>query len=362
MIGIVHIQTQINGEKYMKLKHFFIGFVVLAISYMSNISAVESRRINPTGEIWQYYSDTTTGIITSTITAADSNGLCIVDDSNNLGLCVEDGGQVGVGTSTPTEALDVDGNIQTNYGVIASTGVYSTSVAISGASVIEFSEASAKIYSSSGTPDQIEIECKEVMIDGDINYTRANFYDEMWNGIFAAWATDVTTGSTAPQARNNGWYRFTTGATTTNEESIDWDDIVTFINTTQPRFEIRLDLEEIDDTEVEVGLKESEGVGTDDYIMISFDPSAQATWFCEASTGGSATTDQGSAADTNDVLLSFEFTSDTAIEWFIDGVSQGTISSNVPTVALQPFIRIRTEADAAHYIEVDLVKLWQDRS
>jgi len=199
-------------------------------------------------------------------------------------------------------------------------------------------------------------------VTGKIRSTDALFVDELWNGAAPEWATDVTTGSVAAQARQNGWLRLTTGATATNEESLDWGDITVCLNTLRPTIEVRLDLEEVSDTEVEVGLKESEAVGTDDYIMIAFDPSAQATWYLEASSGGTATTDQGATADTNEVLLRFEFTSDTALEWFIDGVSQGVVATNVPTVALQPFIRIRTEANAAHYIDVDFFKIYQDRA
>ena len=199
-------------------------------------------------------------------------------------------------------------------------------------------------------------------VAGKIRATDALFVDEFWNGQAPEWATDVTTGSVAAQARQNGWLRLTTGATATNEESLDWGDITVCVNTLRPMVEVRLDLEQITLLEVEVGLKESEAVGTDDYIMIAFDPSAQNTWFLQASNAGATTTDQGAVADTNEVLLRFEFTSDTALEWFIDDVSQGTIATNVPTVALQPFIRIRTEENAAHYVDFDYFKCYQDRT
>ena len=184
----------------------------------------------------------------------------------------------------------------------------------------------------------------------------------MWNGISSEWATDVTTGGTSIQSRINGWYRLTTGAVTTNEESIDFNDITVSSYTVLPMFEINLQLEEINDTEIEVGLKESEAVGTDDYIMMAFDPSAQNTWYIEVSSAAATTTDQGAVATTSETLLRFQLLTTSTLEWFIDNVSQGTITTNIPLVGLQPFIRIRTEANAAHYVDFDFVKLWQNRA
>lgn len=52
------------------------------------------------------------------IRARDSAGLLLRDDSSTLGVCVEDGGQVGIGTSSPVRSLHVGGGGQspTNLG------------------------------------------------------------------------------------------------------------------------------------------------------------------------------------------------------------------------------------------------------
>jgi len=47
------------------------------------------------------------GIVASTITALNVSGLRLEDDGNNLGVFIEDGGQVGIGMTNPTEALEV---------------------------------------------------------------------------------------------------------------------------------------------------------------------------------------------------------------------------------------------------------------
>jgi hypothetical protein len=47
----------------------------------------------------------------STINAASATGLVLFDDGDNYGIVIEDGGQVGIGTSAASEALEVSGNI-----------------------------------------------------------------------------------------------------------------------------------------------------------------------------------------------------------------------------------------------------------
>jgi len=51
-------------------------------------------------------------LYTDRIRARSGTGLRITDDANNLGMFVEDGGDVGVGTATPTAKLDVVGTLQ----------------------------------------------------------------------------------------------------------------------------------------------------------------------------------------------------------------------------------------------------------
>ncbi|MCP4089667.1 MAG: hypothetical protein GY746_07720, partial [Gammaproteobacteria bacterium] len=51
-------------------------------------------------------------LYTDRIRARSATGLRITDDANNLGMFVEDGGDVGVGTATPDATLDVVGTFQ----------------------------------------------------------------------------------------------------------------------------------------------------------------------------------------------------------------------------------------------------------
>jgi len=197
----------------------------------------------------------------------------------------------------------------------------------------------------------------------EFNPTRVLFADEMWGVLGSQWATRTTTGSRSPiSGRSNGWFRLTTGATSTDEESIDWNDVAQFVNTAQPNQSFRVQLPSIADIEVDLGFIEVSGASDDDYIRFYFDASAGAAWNLEACTAGTCTTDAGANATTSITKLSWVFTSDTELEWFIDDVSQGSVTTNVPTAYLQPWIAVRTETTSAKSLDVDYDKVWQDRS
>lgn len=187
------------------------------------------------------------------------------------------------------------------------------------------------------------------------------FLDEMWGVMAGSWITRVNTGSRNPISRDNGWFQFETGAIATNEESVDFNDILMFNSTKQPAFAARIEIPDISDVEVEIGLV---GAATTDYIRFFYDASSGITnWRAQTNAAGAGTSVTSATPVTvNESVLSWKFNSDTEVEFFVDGLSIATIGVNVPVVSLQPYVTVRTEAGSSKLLNVDYVRLVQDRT
>jgi len=264
-------------------------------------------------------------------------------------VALADGG-TGIDSSGVTDGQLLIGNTSGNvFALAALTGTANQVTVTNGASAVTLS-----------TPQDIET-------TSDVEFNRVNATDLYWEDEFlvadhANWATDVTTGSVAIQNAVNGTNRLTTGGTTTNEESLDWGDVTPFLSTQQPVLEVRFQLEQTAAIEVIIGFTESVAVGSDDFLEFIYDASVDGDWRLTASTGGTPTSDTGAAADTSMHIFRLEWVSDTEVEWFIDGASQGNIATNVPTAAMQPTMKILTESGNARYFDIDYFKIWQDRT
>lgn len=218
---------------------------------------------------------------------------------------------------------------------------------------------------------------------GRIEQGAYNYEDDFDNrAAKPEWVARITTGSTGGAGVStdlNGVNQLITAGVATNEESLDWNDIFTFVNTLRPTFEVRVYLEDIgNDSNYAFGLVNSNigngqaglalnqgGALNQDFLIIelSHTTHGDALWHLSSQLNGVSTVDDGAAAAaTTWVTLRFEFVTDTSVEWFIDNVSQGTIDTNVPTDPLQPILFALTDAGATRYVDVDYVKIWQDRS
>jgi len=212
----------------------------------------------------------------------------------------------------------------------------------------------------------------------------AYYYEDDFDNRAAKpeWTARVSTGGTGgvPTAGDlNGVNEIITAGVITNEESLDWNDIFTFQNTLRPTFEVRVYLEDVgNDSNYAFGLVNTNigngqaglalnqgGAANQDFVIIelSHTTHGDALWHLSCQLDGVSTVDDGAAAvATTWTVLRFEFVSDTEVEWFIDNVSQGTIDTNVPTDPLQPLLFVLTDAGATRYVDVDYVKIWQDRA
>ena len=298
---------------------------------------------------------------TASITGGAISGVTTIGmagDLTNYEAVNDANPEIRLGASDAEEA-----HVQAVYDAGAQTldyVLFQTDVAGAGADKGQFK------FNVDGT-ETLRVDDDGIEVVGEVRQSRTEFMDEMWNGIRSEWATRTTSGSTSIQSRSNGWYRFTTSAVDDSVESIDWNDICPFVNTLRPTFEIQLDLEQTTVIHVEAGLIEAVAGGVNDYIVMRLDTDDDANWHLAANDSTGEATDAGAAATTNETGLRFWFTSDTELEWAIstDGgvtwTSQGTVTTKVPTVALQPFVYIQTRSAAARYVDVDYVYVSQDR-
>jgi len=295
----------------------------------------------------------------STINARDANGLYIFDDAGNLGIFIEDGGQVGIGTNNPTVQLHVDGIFKVTN---ANQNSVISAEDASGNINVLFNASNNSYIKNNFLVGQVSGHLGIALeVSGNLNQTNPIDIHEFWGFLNANWTVDESTGSTTFLSKANGWVRLTTGAINGDARSYDDNDICMYINTKRPSFLVRLQLEQTNNMQCAFGLKEAGSGWGNDYVRVIKNNAGSNIWTLEVSNGGSTTTDTGQAATTAEIKFSVIFTSDTTLEWFIDGASQGTVSTNVPTNLQQKMMQDKTEENAAHFTEFDYFKVLPSR-
>jgi hypothetical protein len=313
-------------------------------------SGAASLALTAVGTTGQLLQSNAAGVPTwvSDILTSTTIGSAYIYRAGGTDVPITDGG---TGVSSWTNGQLLIGNTAGNTAALGTlTGTSNQITVTNGASSITLS-----------TPQSIDTAAK-------VEFKQIKQSDFEWKDEFVVvdapqWTTRTTTGAVAIQGAVNGTERMTSGALNTNEESLDWNDLCPFINTQRPTIEFGVALEQVTALEVDLGFMESAGVGTDDYILMKFNASGANTWSLTASKAGTAASDTGAVATTGFHTYRIAWLTDTSVEWFIDGVSQGTIATdiNIPVVLMQPVIAVRTEEAGAHYIDVDVVRIWQDR-
>lgn len=188
------------------------------------------------------------------------------------------------------------------------------------------------------------------------------FYDDFLGQQRPEWATRITTGSvTFVNPGMGGIVKDETGATINNEESSDFDDNYHFYTALRPAIEVRVKLTEITDVMVDIGFLDNDAM-TPGGVKIHYE-SIGGNWCGGCYDGANISEVVGSVPTTNWVILKLVWNTATEVEFFIDGVSQGTanVTSAITTAPMQLVRRITTLTNAAKSLEIDYVKVWQNR-
>lgn len=98
------------------------------------------------------------------------------------------------------------------------------------------------------------------------------------------------------------------------------------------------------------------GLYADDnnYILFDFDTDVDGDWHIKAKHLGAETDSTTNVAAVNAVQeFLFQVLSPTAIQFYIDGIPRGIISTNIPTTSLQPWIEVQTRNATARTFKTD---------
>lgn len=109
------------------------------------------------------------------------------------------------------------------------------------------------------------------------------------------------------------------------------------------------------------GLNAKTPNNTTSYVAWVFDTSVGSTWRVTSVIGGSATTvDTGITADTT--LHDFRIVVDSgSAQFFIDTVHTTTITTNIPTLQLSPFVLNTSRTSATKDAFIDWIEAWNER-
>jgi len=179
------------------------------------------------------------------------------------------------------------------------------------------------------------------------------------------WADRVVTGNFTDTPSNtvNGWVRFTTGATTGDEQSKDWDDKFEYLGNFRPTMEVRLKLVDITNCVIHVGMV---GSAAGDFVYFDFDTSVSSNWYFSHGRQGVSDgyEDTGVAVSTDEIAIRFEFISSSHVIAYIDNVKVAEVTdvSSLPLAYLQPLLYVKTLENIAKIVDFDYYKTWQDRS
>lgn len=111
----------------------------------------------------------------------------------------------------------------------------------------------------------------------------------------------------------------------------------------------------------EIGFEAASPDNSNNWITLYYDSSVGANWQAQSASAGTPTTvDTGIAADTNFHEFRIETTS-SKITYFLDGTLAATITTNIPTMLLQPYVFVVSKTGSARDVIFDWIEAVGER-
>lgn len=187
-------------------------------------------------------------------------------------------------------------------------------------------------------------------------------YDAMPYGWIIRHASQTSSFRTHSQSKG-GARRFTSGATSGNAAGMI-RTILGYGSDGNPWFECRIATVESTSVTYYAGLRDSGTAyssASDKYMMFRSTSGGVWTAICANGAGSESTTTLTDSPVVGTlVTLSIKMTSTTSATFYINGVSRGTLSSNLPSVSLSPCIEVITSAAATKSVDICYISTWQD--
>ena len=216
------------------------------------------------------------------------------------------------------------------------------------------STSSTKAWSSNKT--NTEIATKADIFDEELH--SAFFDDFMGDGVSTHWTTSWSSATSSIKHVNGvgGLIRMTSGDSTSDYAELQMVRTqVAVVPDSRLKFRVRAN--HGSGTRVEVGARVDSNQG----MFWIFDSDVSSNWHCENVMGGTSTsTDSTVASDTAWHILEIN-TKSGQIQFLLDGTVRATHTTNLPTDAMQVYMRQTSLTNGVRNADIDFVKLLTDR-
>jgi hypothetical protein len=258
---------------------------------------------------------------------------------------------------TMSGAIDMGSHGITNLATPASSGDAATKDYVDTLANLPTSGEKAALAGSRGTPGSSNLYVTQQ--DRAVYPISIEFSDDFLGAKEGRWNVGGTGGTYTQNSEADGTGTLATGSTTNNLGKLTFGGKTCFSAGMSPRMLCRAKISATTNIKVFVGLWIDSNTG----IFFQYNettPAGNLKCVC-VNSGTRTTVDSGVAADTSYHYFEFDANGTTSVSFALDGTPVATISTNIPSSALEPIIFVQTQESADKQLTVDLYHIDGDR-